>query len=107
MFVWQYLFDSQPLKRQCSLGSESGTTKLLPQELYSASQPQASITLNCVREHLCFIWVYFVHPLARYILRYQKCLREHIRVFTQRKTGHNLIVFGRLFLEVRECLEVL
>ena len=30
--------------------------KLLPWELHSASQHQAARALNCVCEHLCFIW---------------------------------------------------
>ena len=29
----------------------------------------STITLNCVCEHLCFILIYFVHPLARCVLR--------------------------------------
>lgn len=39
------------------------------QEFHSASQPQATITLNCVYEHLCFISTYFVHLLAKRTLR--------------------------------------
>ena len=48
--------------------SESGTTKLLPQELHSASQHQATIALNCACEHLYFILIYFVYPLASCVL---------------------------------------
>ena len=44
--------------------SERGPSTLLPQELHS-SQHQAAIALNCVYEHLCFILIYFVHPLSR------------------------------------------
>ncbi|EPY73163.1 mitochondrial folate transporter/carrier [Camelus ferus] len=44
--------------------------QLLSWELHSASQHQAAIALNCVCEHLCFIWIYFVHPLARCVLSY-------------------------------------
>ena len=33
------------------------------------TQHQAVITLNCVCEHLCFISIYFVIPLARCVLR--------------------------------------
>lgn len=39
----------------------SGYPKHLPRKLLSASQCQATITLNCVCDHLCFISVYFVH----------------------------------------------
>ena len=48
--------------------SKSGPAELLPQELHSASQHLASIALNCVYEHLGFISIYFVHPLARCVL---------------------------------------
>lgn len=56
---------------RCSVhpSSKSGPAKLLPCELHSAYQHQVSIALNCVCEHLCFISVYFVHPLARCIVR--------------------------------------
>ena len=49
--------------------TQSGTTKLLPLELDSASLHQAAIALNCVSEHLCFILTYFLHLLARCVLR--------------------------------------
>ena len=71
----QHLFCSKPnnvlpqLVAVHTLSRESGTTKLLTWELYSASQPQAAIPLNCVRQQLCFISVYFVHLLARYVFR--------------------------------------
>ena len=55
--------------------SESGLIKLLPQELHSASKHQAP-RVNCVWKYLCFILIYFVHPLAKWVLRYQKSLRE-------------------------------
>ena len=42
---------------------------------------QATIALNCVCEHLCFISTYFVHLLASCILSHQKRLRELARVF--------------------------
>lgn len=38
---------------------------ILPWELYSASRH----TLDCVCEQLCFISIYFVHQLARHVLR--------------------------------------
>lgn len=41
--------------------SESGTSKLLPQDLHSASQHQATTVLNCVCEHLCFILILRIH----------------------------------------------
>ena len=37
--------------------------------LGTASQHQAARVLNCVCEHQCFISIYFVHPLARCVLR--------------------------------------
>lgn len=49
--------------------SKSGPTKILSQELNSASQHQVTRTLNCICEHLCFISIYFVLPLARCVLR--------------------------------------
>ena len=54
---------------QCLLCSKSGPTKLLPRELHSASQHPAAVSLNCACEHLCFISIYFVHPLVRWVLR--------------------------------------
>ena len=36
---------------------------------YTASQHQVPIALNCVCEHLCFIWVRSVHPFSRCVLR--------------------------------------
>lgn len=41
--------------------SESGTAKRLSLELNTASQHKVAITLKCVCEHLCFIFVYVVH----------------------------------------------
>lgn len=43
-----------------------------------AAQHPATAALNCGCEHLCFIWSYFVCPLARHVLRYQKSLRDVI-----------------------------
>ena len=60
--------------------SGSGTTKLLPWELHSASQHQDTIALNCVCELLCFNSAYFVPPLIRYAQGYQKSLKELLRV---------------------------
>lgn len=57
---------------------ESSPTKLLPWDLHSAHQHQAGIALRCVCEHLCFISIYSTHPLARWVLRHQKNLREVI-----------------------------
>lgn len=50
--------------------------KLLTRELHLASQHQTATALNCVCEHLCFILIYFVHLLARCVLRYQKSLER-------------------------------
>ena len=52
-----------------TLNWKTGTTKLLLWKLCPASCRQAAIPLNCVCEHLCFISIYFVHPLARCVLR--------------------------------------
>ena len=57
--------------------SKSGTIRLLLGTT-SASQQQAARALKCVCEHLCFILIYFVHELARCVLRYQKNLKEAI-----------------------------
>lgn len=35
-------------------------------------------TSSCVREHLCFVSIYFLNPLARCVLRYQKYWRKVI-----------------------------
>ena len=32
------------------------------------SELETSITLHCVPEHLCFLWIYFVFPSARCVL---------------------------------------
>lgn len=48
----------------CAPSNKSGPAKLLPQELTLRSQQQAAIALSCVCE-LCYILIYFVHPLAR------------------------------------------
>ena len=48
----------------------------LPWELNSASQRQAARGLDCAS--ICALSVYFVHPLARCVLRYQKSLTEII-----------------------------
>lgn len=52
--------------------------KLLPQELHSAPQHQATVALNWVCEHLCFILICFVPLFTRCVLRYQKSLIEVI-----------------------------
>lgn len=48
---------------------ERGSTKLLLRELHSSSQHPTSIALNCVSQPLCFISIYFMHSLARCVLR--------------------------------------
>lgn len=45
-----------------------GTSELLPGTMLSISASSCH-TLNCVCEHLCFISIYFVHLLARSVLR--------------------------------------
>jgi len=72
----QSSFCIKPLQRQQTLSSEHGPTKLLPQELQSASQHQAMLVLNHVCEHLCFISIDFVHSLAECILKYKKSLKR-------------------------------
>lgn len=42
----------------------AGPAKLLHQEPHSASQHPAAVALNCVCEHLGFLSIYVVHPLA-------------------------------------------
>ena len=53
---------------------KSGTTKLLPWELHSTlSRHRFELSLS-----ICaFFSIYFVHPLARCVLRYQKTLRDY------------------------------
>lgn len=58
--------------------SKSGPAKLLPLKLHSACQHRTTIALKGVCEHVCFVSMYFVHPLARCFLRDQKSLREVI-----------------------------
>lgn len=62
----------------CLAGS-TPAARVAPQtpspELHSAAQPQAAVALSRVYEHLCFISIYFMHLLARCVLRYQKSLR--------------------------------
>ena len=75
----QHLFCSELLQRL--LKSRVSRALLLPQGLYSASQHQATRALNCICERLCFISIYFVHLLARHVLRCQKSLIEVFFVF--------------------------
>lgn len=42
--------------------------KLLPGERQQASQHQSVIALTCICEHLCLIWVYFVHSCFYHML---------------------------------------
>ena len=44
--------------------SQSGATRLLVWKLHTASH-QATVALNCVCEHLCFISIYFVHSISQ------------------------------------------
>lgn len=46
-----------------------GSTHLLPRQLHSAFQHQAAAALSCVCEHLRFISIYCVYPLAKHVLR--------------------------------------
>lgn len=69
------LFCNKPLVRQvCTMTSKSGTAELFPWELYYLSY-QATHRFK-LSEHLCFVSIYFVHLLAKCVLRYQKCPRE-------------------------------
>ena len=65
----QRLFSSYFGEAVHEQGSGSGVTKLLSQELHSASWHTAAIALSSVCEHLCFISIYFVHLLTRCVLR--------------------------------------
>lgn len=82
-------------------GSNSGTANLLCLELHSICQHQAAIALNCVYEHLYFIWIYFWHLLARYVLRYQKSLRELIRVLLMLSTKLDITKHFEVVNEIR------
>lgn len=81
----QCLFSCEPLTEAAGTGSgESGPARLLPRTPHSAAQHQTARALNCVREHLCFISTYFVHPLARRVLGYQKSRGEVMFWFWER-----------------------
>ena len=54
------------IEAACTLHIKSDTTKLFPGKY---TQHQVALAMNCVCEYLCFISVYFVHPLARCVLR--------------------------------------
>lgn len=56
----------------------TGAVRVAPPSSFprNCAQPWAAIALNCVCERLCFISIYFVHLLARGVLRYQKSLKE-------------------------------
>ena len=54
---------------ESTMSSKSGRAKLIPWKLHSAPQHHAAIALNCVCEHLCFISIYSVYPLARRVIR--------------------------------------
>lgn len=87
--IW-HLFCSESWRGRVYLKNRSDTTKLLPQKLHSGLQHQATMALNGVCEHLCFIPIYYVHSLARYVLKYQKSLREIIfPLFYLREGGGN------------------
>ena len=62
---------------------ESSPTKQLPQEVHSASQHQALKALDCPRR-ICalFVLIYFMHPLARYVLMLLLLCFMHL-VFTK------------------------
>ena len=67
---WHSVFASQQafIEAAHTQSCRNGTTQLLLWKIYSASQHQAAIALNCVCEHLCFISVYFVYLLVRCVL---------------------------------------
>lgn len=63
-----YLFCSDQLQRQCLPHAWEWHSQAPSLKLHSASQHAVTIVFSCVCEHLCFLSVYFVHSLARYIL---------------------------------------
>jgi len=62
----------------CYRGSQSGPSNLLPWEPQWASQPPATRVQSSAQRHTYFISIYFVHLLARCVLRYQKILKKFI-----------------------------
>lgn len=76
----QCFFCSKRSQRHCTPQvKESDPLLQAPsRKLHSASQQPALITLKCVCEHLGFLLVYFVYPLARCAPSYQKSPREVI-----------------------------
>lgn len=59
--VWQWALQAE----HTPSSAQEWPLNILPWELYSPSRH----TLNCVCEQLCFISIYFVHQLARHVLR--------------------------------------
>lgn len=55
----------QRCRGSATLNGEGHPIKLLPRQPHSASRHQITMALNYVYEHLCFILICFVHPLAR------------------------------------------
>lgn len=58
------------IEAACTPSSASAATLRLPREPRPASLHQAAIALTCVCEDLYFISIYFVHLLARCVLRW-------------------------------------
>ena len=67
---------SELYRGSMSSGSKGGPAKLPAWKLLSASLHQATITLNCICDHLCFTLIYFVPLLARCARRYQRSPNE-------------------------------
>ena len=64
----QHLSCQKLLKQQHALPAVRGTTEPLP-----CTSPESILSIStfiCVCEHLSFILIYFVHSLARCVLRY-------------------------------------
>lgn len=68
-------FSESQYRGSANLSSESGTAQPPPRN-YNQHLSFKPWHLNCVCDHLCFISIYLVHPLARRVLRYQKSLRD-------------------------------
>lgn len=69
----QHLLFSEPLWRQCHDTSWG---------LLLGSRYKATMDLNCVCEHLCFISVNFVCPFVRCVLRYERSLKKGCKEIT-------------------------
>lgn len=77
---------------QCYRGSKNLWAKLLPWDLHSVSQHQVPTALNGVCKHLCFVSIYFVHPLAR---GFKGNCFFTLHCFNQQQISQEHTIFGR------------